>query len=140
MAKIVDARTSQNASFAGSIAVPITVINTPQLVGQIGLNTMPGMKNPRVQMIASVSLTLPLALAGITITIVRGTLPTDPLVFSATQTFDLSVLAPQVVTVAASDYLPPDAPQLVYTMFVASNILGTIRVGPESLNGTLLSD
>jgi len=140
MTQVIDARTSQNASYAGSIAAPILFIGTPQLVGQIGLNTLGTTGIPRVQLTGTVSVTLPLALAGITVTVVRGTLPTDPLVYSATQTFDLTILAPQVITFTASDYNPPLEPQLTYTMFVASNILGTVRVGPESFNGTLYSD
>ncbi len=140
MGTYLDARTSQNASFAGSIAIPILVINTPQLFGQIGLITEGVTTNPRVLLKGTISVTLPLDLAGITITIVRGTLPTDPLVYSATSTFDLSVLAPQVITFSAADFTPPVTPQLTYTAFVASNILGTIRVGPESFDGILVSD
>lgn len=140
MGTYLDARTSQNASYAGSIAIPILVINTPQLFGQIGLITEGVTTNPRVILKGTISISLPLALAGITITIVRGTLPTDPLVYSATSTFSLSVLAPQVITFSAADFLPPVTPQLTYTAFVASNILGTIRVGPESFDGILVSD
>lgn len=42
MSQFIDARTSQNASLANSIAIPILVINTPQLFGQIGLITTAG--------------------------------------------------------------------------------------------------
>ncbi|WP_233183054.1 hypothetical protein [Paenibacillus sonchi] len=74
----MDARTSQNASTANSIAIPILVINTPQLFGQIGLITEGITTNPRVLLKGTISIQLPLALAGITIRIVRGTLSTDP--------------------------------------------------------------
>ncbi|WP_440111002.1 hypothetical protein [Paenibacillus sp. QZ-Y1] len=140
MSQFLDARTSQNASFANSIAVPILVINTPQLFGQIGLLTEGAGANPRVQLKGTVSVQLPLALVGITITIVRGTLPTDPLIYSATSTFSLSVLAPQVITFSANDFNPPITPQLTYTAFVSSNLLGTIRVGPENFDGAVYSD
>ncbi|MFK0523488.1 hypothetical protein ACINKY_14865 [Paenibacillus illinoisensis] len=141
MSQFIDARTSQNASLANSIAVPILVVNTPQLFGQIGLITTAGMgANPRVQMKGTVSVQLPLALVGITITVVRGTAPTDPIVYSATSTFNLSVLAPQVITFSADDYNPPVLPQLTYTAFISSNLLGTIRVGPENFDGALYSD
>ncbi|MEK4437270.1 MULTISPECIES: hypothetical protein [Paenibacillus] len=141
MSQFIDARTSQNASLANSIAVPILVVNTPQLFGQIGLITTAGMgANPRVQMKGTVSIQLPLALVGITITVVRGTAPTDPIVYSATSTFNLSVLAPQVITFSADDYNPPVLPQLTYTAFISSNLLGTIRVGPENFDGALYSD
>ncbi|PAF30681.1 hypothetical protein [Paenibacillus sp. 7516] len=141
MSQFIDARTSQNASLANSINVPILVANTPQLFGQIGLVTTAGMgANPRVQMKGTVSVQLPLALVGITITVVRGTAPTDPIVYSATSTFSLSVLAPQVITFSADDYNPPVLPQLTYTAFISSNLLGSIRVGPENFDGALYSD
>ncbi|WP_340398895.1 hypothetical protein [Paenibacillus sp. FSL H8-0079] len=141
MSQFIDARTSQNASLANSIAIPILVINTPQLFGQIGLITTAGIgANPRVQFKGTVSVQLPLAVAGITITIVRGTLPTDPVIYSATSTFSLSILAPQIITFSADDFNPPITPQLTYTAFVSSNLLGTVRVGPENFDGVLFSD
>ncbi|OXM86314.1 hypothetical protein [Paenibacillus rigui] len=142
MSKLIDARTSQNASYANSIAIVNLVINTPQLVGQIGLITEGVGAKPRVLLNGTLAVQLPLLplLTTVTITIVRGTLPTDPLVYSAAQNLDLSILGPQIFTVAAADYLPPITPQLTYSMFVSSSLLGTIRVGPESFNGTLVSD
>ncbi|AIQ58405.1 hypothetical protein [Paenibacillus borealis] len=140
MGTYVDGRTSQNASTANSIAIPILVINAPQLFGQIGIISQGVTTNPRVILKGTVSVQLPLALVGVTITIVRGTLPTDPLVYSATSTFSLSVLAPQVITFSADDFIPPITPQLTYTAFISSNLLGTIRVGPESFDGILVSD
>ncbi|ALA42115.1 hypothetical protein [Paenibacillus peoriae] len=140
MGTFIDGRTSQNASTANSIAIPITVLNTPQLFGQIGLNTQGSTGTPRVLLKGTISLQLPLALVGITITIVRGTVVTDPVVYSATSTFSLSLLAPQVIAFSADDFNPPITPQLVYTAFVSANLLGTIRVGPESFDGILVAD
>ncbi|PQP80484.1 hypothetical protein C0Q44_27275 [Paenibacillus sp. PCH8] len=141
MSQFIDARTSQNASLANSIAIPILVINTPQLFGQIGLVTGGSIgANPRVQFKGTVSVQVPLAVAGITITIVRGTLSTDPVIYSATSTFSLSILAPQIITFSADDFNPPITPQLTYTAFVSSNLLGTVRVGPENFDGVLYSD
>ncbi|MFK0522697.1 hypothetical protein ACINKY_10885 [Paenibacillus illinoisensis] len=140
MTTFLDARTSQNASLANSISVPILVINTPQLFGQIGLLTAGAGTNPRVQFKGTVSVTLPLALAGITIRVVRGTQATDPAVYSATATFALSVLAPQVITFSGNDFNPPILPQLTYTAFISSNLLGTVRVGPENFDGFIVSD
>ncbi|AET60695.1 hypothetical protein HPL003_19785 [Paenibacillus terrae HPL-003] len=140
MGTFIDGRTSQNASTANSIAIPITVLNTPQLFGQIGLITLGITGTPRVLLKGTLSVQLPLTLVGITITIVRGTLPTDPIVYSATSTFSLSLLAPQVITFSADDFNPPITSQLVYTAFVSSNALGTIRVGPESFDGILVGD
>lgn len=140
MGTYLDGRTSQNASYANSIAIPITLLNTPQLFGQVGLISEGVTTNPRVILKGTISLQLPLALLGINITIVRGTLPTDPLVYSASSTFNLSVLAPQVITFSADDFNPPVTPQLTYTAFVSSNLLGTIRVGPENFDAILVSD
>ncbi|WP_025683320.1 hypothetical protein [Paenibacillus maysiensis] len=140
MGTFIDGRISQNASFANSISIPITVLNTPQLFGQIGLNTLGITGTARVLLKGTLSVQLPLALVGITITIVRGTLPTDPIVYSATSTFSLSITAPQVIAFSADDFNPPITPQLVYTAFVSSNLLGTIRVGPESFDGILVGD
>lgn len=140
MGTFIDGRTSQNASTANSIAVPILVINTPQLFGQIGLISAGITGVPRVLLKGTISIQLPLALVGITITIVRGTAITDPVVYSATSTFSLSLLAPQVITFSADDYNPPITPQLTYTAFVSSNLLGTVRVGPESFDGILVGD
>ncbi|MCP1426746.1 hypothetical protein CXK86_11150 [Paenibacillus sp. BGI2013] len=140
MSTFLDARTSQNASLANSIAIPILLLNTPQLFGQIGLQTAGAGANPRVQFKGTVSVQLPLALAGITITVVRGTLSTDPVIYSATSTFGLSVLAPQVITFSGNDFNPPILPQLTYTAFISSNLLGTVRVGPENFDGFVVSD
>ncbi|MBT2291452.1 hypothetical protein J7E73_20460 [Paenibacillus albidus] len=140
MGTYVDGRTSQNASYGNSISIPILVLNDPQLFGQVGLVSQGVTPNPRVLLKGTISVQLPLALVGITITIVRGTLPTDPLVYSATSTFGLSILSPQVITFSADDFNPPVTPQLTYTAFVSSNLLGTIRVGPESFDAILVSD
>lgn len=140
MTIFVDSRTSQNSSFANSINIPILAINTPQLFGQIGLLTEGSGTNPRVVFSGTISVQVPLALVGVTVTIVRGTLPTNPVVYSATSTFNLSVLAPQVINFTATDFNPPVTPQLTYTAFISTNLLGTIRVGPESFNGQLYTD
>ncbi|MDF2927217.1 MAG: hypothetical protein K0R57_6131 [Paenibacillaceae bacterium] len=140
MSLFIDGRTSQNASTSNSIAIPILVIDTPQMFGQIGLNSDGAVGIPRVQFTGTVAVQLPLALVGVTITVVRGTLPTDPLVYSATSTFSLSVLAPQVITFSGNDYNPSVTPLMTYTAFIAANLLGTIRVGPENFDGILIGD
>lgn len=138
MTALLDARTSQNASTAGSIAVPILVVDTPQLFGQVGLNlyNAPTDSTIAVQFSGVIAVQLPLALVAITITVVRGTLPTDPVVFSQSSTFDLSVLAPQDIAFSGSDFNVPHVANQPYTAFISSNLLGTIRVGPESFNAS----
>jgi hypothetical protein len=140
LAQFLDLRTSQNASYANSIAIPILAVDTPQLVGQVGLNTGNAGANLRVELKGTVAVQLPLALVAITLTVVRGTLPTDPIVFSSSQSFNLEVIAPQVISFNGADYEPPEASQQTYTMFISSSLLGTIRVGPESFTGIAVSD
>lgn len=138
MVKLLDARTSQNASYANSILSPITVLNAPELVGQIGLQTAGATGVVRVQFTGSVSLFLPVLSIGVAIAVVRGTLPTDPLVYSLSEV--ITVGGQQTFTFTGSDFNPPLAPQLTYTMFVAVTAVGAIRVGPESFNGAAYSD
>jgi len=139
MTKLLDARTSQNASESNSIAIPMLVINTPQLFGQVGLNTQGG-SNMRVTFQGTIAVQLPLAMVGVTIRVVRGTMATDPLVFSCTNTYNLSVLAPQAISFNGADFNPPVAAQTTYTAFISTNLLGTIRVGPESFSAVVYSD
>lgn len=141
MAKLVDARTSQNASTASSIAIPILVVNTPQLFGQVGLNATGAGANIRVVLSGTVAVQLPLALVTVTVTVVRGTLSVDPVVYSGTTTFNLSVLAAQLINFTGSDFNPPGiGGQITYTAFISANLLGTIRVGPESFAAVAYSD
>lgn len=141
MTKLLDARVSLNAALFNSIAIPIPVINTPQLFAQIGLITAGAGPNPRVSLKGTITVRLPLALFQVRITIVRGTLPTDPLVYSANHTYGLGgLLVPEVIMFSANDYNPPVTPQITYTAFITTNLLGTVRVGPESFDGFIVSD
>lgn len=141
MAQFLDARVSQNATSTNSISIPIPVINTPTLFAQIGLLTAGAGPNPRVQIKGTITVQLPLALFIVTITIVRGTVATDPIIYSASTTYGLSgIIAPEVITFSANDFNPPITPQLTYSAFISTNLLGTVRVGPENFDGFLVSD
>lgn len=142
MARFLDLRTSQNASYANSISVPILSINEPQLTGRIGLATQNAGSNIRVELQGTVSLQLPLLPVATTvnISIVRGTSPNSPLVYSATQSMNISVVGPQVFTINALDFNPAAAVQLTYSMYVSVTALGVTRVGPESFSGIAVSD
>jgi hypothetical protein len=144
MAQLLDARTSQNASFANSISEEILAVDTPELVGQVGLNIFNPTGIIRVQFTGTVAVEVPIlpVVTAITVTVVRGTLPTDDLVYSAEQNLELSVLAPQIITFTGSDLdVPaPASNHLVYTMFISSDTIGTTRVGPESFNAAAYSD
>ena len=141
MTKLLDTRVSLSAALFNSIAIPIPIINTPQLFAQIGLITAGAGPNPRVFLKGTITVQLPLALFQVRITVVRGTAPTDPLVYSANHTYGLGgLLVPEVITFSANDYNPPVTPQITYTAFISTNLLNTIRVGPESLDGFIVSD
>lgn len=113
-------------------------------MGQIGLQTAGVGTNPRVQLKGIVTMQLPLApvVTTITVTITRGFLPTDTLVYSASQVLDVAIVGPQVLTVSADDFNPPIpvSGHITYTMFVPSSAVGVIRVGPENFDGALYSD
>ncbi|QZN77388.1 hypothetical protein [Paenibacillus sp. DR312] len=144
MTRLLDARSSQNASLANSISIPILSGVFPQLFGQIGLLTDGAGSQLRVQLKGTV--TLETRFSGgplpypITITIVRGTLATDPVIYSAATTLVLDRLAPQVITFSASDFNPPLLPQLTYTAFVIAFEIPIYRVGPENFDGFVVSD
>lgn len=145
MARLLDARTSQNASFQQSISS--STPTTPTLFGQLGLECL----NPggiiRVQFSATVGIAfLPNSLnTSVLIQIVRGTQSSDPLVYSAI--FFLPATAPNGNTIipftaTGSDFNVPAPPnnQLVYTAFISSNSSTPLRIGPESFNAAAYSD
>jgi hypothetical protein len=143
MTKLLDARTSQNASFANSIAIPITAINTGQLWAQQTLNLAGGTANTvRVEFSGTISLQLPLipVATNVLIFIVRGTTPSSLIIFSAAENLNLAIVGPQVLSFAASDFYAPNISPVTYTAIVSVTALGTTRVGPESLNLTAYSD
>jgi hypothetical protein len=143
MTRLLDARTSQNASFANSISIPITVTNAGQLWAQQALNLSGGTAFAvRVDFSGTIALQLPLTpiATNVTIFIVRGTTPSDLIIFSAAENLNTSIIGPQILSFAASDFNAPNISPVTYTAFVSVNTLGTTRVGPESLNLTAYSD
>jgi len=142
MARLLDARTSQNASYANSISIPVGT--TPQLFAQQTLNTTGATQNLRTQISGTASVqfsALPIATT-ITITIVRGTTPSDLIIYSVRQVLDISILGPQVLSFSASDFNVPITANntVVYTAFISASAIGTVRVGPESFNLSVYSD
>ncbi|SEM89848.1 hypothetical protein [Paenibacillus sp. OV219] len=139
VASLLDSKTSQNASYANSISIPITVINTPNLIAQQTLNLSAGTAGQtRVEFsgVAAVQLPLlPLA-TNITIFVTRGLTSGDVNVFSAAQNLDLSILGPQLIAFSGSDFNAPNIASQAYSVFIQSSALGTVRVGPESFNFT----
>jgi hypothetical protein len=144
MAKLLDARTSQNASYANSISIPFTVINAPQLFAQLTLSLTGAVGLVRAQYTGVAAIQLPLlpVLTSVTITVVRGTTPSDLIIFSETQTLNTAIAGPQVIAFTGSDFNVPItiAGTVVYTVFISANSIGATRVGPESFNALVFSD
>jgi len=142
LAKLLDAQTSQNASYANSISIPVST--TPQLFAQLTASTAGATGTVRTEMTGTVTVQLPLlpVATSITVTIVRGTTLSDLIIYSVRQVLELSVLGPQVLSFTASDFNVPITAnnQVVYTAFVSASVIGTVRVGPESFNATVYSD
>lgn len=142
-ARFLDSKTSQNASYANSIAIPISVIGTPQLVAQQTLDLSAGTAGlTRVEFTGIIALQLPLlpAVTNITLDVYRGLTTGGVLVFSASENLNINLLGPQLITIAGSDFNAPNISGVAYTVFVTASVLGTIRVGPESYNFTGVSD
>ena len=141
--RLIDARTSQNASYANSISVPI-LLGEQELFGRVVLLTNGATGLLRTQLNGTVTVQLPLlpVATTVTVTIVRGLAPTDLVIYSASEALELSVIGPQVISFTASDFrvpIPLDN-RLAYTAFVSANVVGTVRVGPESFNAAVYSD
>ncbi|MEO2203092.1 hypothetical protein ABGV42_05045 [Paenibacillus pabuli] len=143
MTKLLDARTSQNASYGNTISIPLPA-NTPVAIGEVGLNATNAGGNIRVQFSGIAELAFPTAPpfdSVISISIVRGT---DSLVAYALYSVSVSEANPnavQVVTINASDFnvpLPPSN-ELVYTLYLFCTADAT-RIGMESFNVAAYSD
>jgi hypothetical protein len=135
----LDGRTSQNASLANSMVTPI-LIGQESLFGVVGLDVSKATTGQiRVEFNGTVAVQLPLipVLTSVTITIIRGTQQSGfTTVYSARQQLSLEIAGPQLVTFSGADFNPPkpDSGPLVYTAFIRSSAIGTIRVGPESFS------
>ncbi|MCG7381854.1 hypothetical protein [Paenibacillus sp. ACRRY] len=139
MARFLDGRVSINAPLLGSIYTPLPLLNAPFRFGQIGLQTQGAGANLRVQLAGTVSVLLPPIPVGITIRVVRGALPSDPVVYLATYT--LPMIAPSnIITFSTNDFNPPQLDQLTYTAYISSNMANVVRNGPENFDGFVVSD
>ncbi|MGE6716974.1 hypothetical protein ACQKGD_06290 [Peribacillus frigoritolerans] len=146
MGTFLDSQISQNISYSGGIAIPLSP--TPALFGTLGLNTAGAGPNLRVQFSATVAISSLVTVAvPITIEIYRGVGPGRVLVYSATETSPvigaLGVASRRIITVTGSDYRPPNPGNLVYQAFISipgGIVLVPTRTGPESLNSAAYSD
>ena len=139
MTKVVDVRTSQNATEHNQISIPVTR-NTETLFAQIGLNTLTTAGVPRVTMSGIIALDITRPHTTVTVTIVRGTMETDPVVLRVTTVVNPESHKPFILTFNGADFNPPVIPEIVYSVFVTVDRKGVTRVGPESFFGHLHSD
>ncbi|MBM7568772.1 hypothetical protein [Paenibacillus sacheonensis] len=144
MARLLDARTSQNKSYTDLDSTTILQANTPTPIGVVGLNTIGASGTIRVQFTGIAELRLPDPLTPdtvIIIIIVRGTDLTGIPVARALYGTGNTVSPIQVITINASDYNVPYPPsnELIYTLFLFCTIEAT-RVGMESFNAIAFSD
>ncbi|PFR98123.1 hypothetical protein [Priestia megaterium] len=142
MAQLVDAKSSQNASYANSISVPI-LATAQQIFAQLTLSTAGATGPLNTLMTGTLTVQLPIlpVATTVTLTIVRGTNVSDLEIYSVSENLTLSVLGPQVISFTASDFnVPiPGNGQITYTAFISADVLGTVRVGPESFNAAIYS-
>lgn len=144
MTRLLDARTSQNASFFASISSDFSFDPVP--FAQVGLNCVNPTGIIRVEFTATATIEIPAESGSIAVLmdVVRGTLPTDTLVYSGAFIEGNNTLTvTRAFTVTGSDYNVPAPPsnQLVYTAFLRCPDAVTLtRVGPESFNAAVYCD
>jgi hypothetical protein len=146
MSQFLDARTSQNASYGGSISIELTP-NISTLIGVVGLNVVGASGVIRVTFNGVAVIRLPDMAplpedSVITIGVVRSSV-FDP---SKIVGYEFIPLLPtdagvKVLNLTLSDYnVPyPASNELVYSLGVSSSVGGT-RVGPESFYAVAYSD
>ncbi|MGG1942200.1 hypothetical protein ABFY57_21255 [Paenibacillus polymyxa] len=144
MTRLLDARTSQNASYGNTISIPLPA-NTAVAIAELGLEVTGAGENMRVQLSGIAELAFPTTPpfdSVISFSIVRGDV--DSLVAYTLYSVSVSEVNPnavQVVTINASDYnipLPPSN-ELVYTLYIFCTADAT-RIGMESFNAVAYSD
>ncbi|TYP69506.1 hypothetical protein [Paenibacillus methanolicus] len=143
MTKLLDARTSQNASFADSISIPLAA-NTSAVIGSIGLNVTGAGDLIRVILNGIATVSLPTEIPPgevVLLSVVRGIAPDETVV--GNEAIPLTPLDSgiQILNITISDYNVPYPPsnELVYSLVLFSTI-GCVRVGPESFNAVAYSD
>lgn len=143
MAIFLDSKTSQNASYANSISIPISFLAAPVMIAQQTLNLSGGNAGlTRVSFSGTIALQLGLlpALTNVTIGVYRGMDTSGVLVYSSAENMTLNLLGPQLFSISGSDFNAPNLANVTYSVFVSVSLLGVTRVGPESFNFTGVTD
>jgi hypothetical protein len=130
MGRFLDQRSSENSSFFGNpdTAVPAA----PVLWGVVGLQTQ-GVANPIVNLSGTIGLSTVAAGSTVLVTVNRGTLVTDPIIYTAVLT---SIAGPVVYSFNVQDLAAPAAAQTAYSTFVSTvSAVAATRSGPEVFYG-----
>ncbi|MFC4302058.1 hypothetical protein [Cohnella boryungensis] len=142
MTRLLDARTSQNASFVNSAVVPLRS-GESALMGIVGLRVINPTGIIRVDLYAIATFfSEPGGIITYFITIHRGPTEADPLVYSGAQfQYISSRSSVQSVFAIASDFdvSAPASGQLTYSVYLQSTV-DSIRSGPESFNAVAYCD
>lgn len=146
MVRTLDARTSQNSTYAGGEGEAF--LNQTSRIGRVGLNTAGYEGVIRVQLngICSTFVSVDDNVT-LTLFVVRGSQPTDPIVVSNNLIiYPSSSISTNIFTLnlVGSDYNPVPVANLIYTLYIsstsnASSGIVTTR-GPQSFNGIAFSD
>ncbi|OLS34057.1 hypothetical protein [Bacillus sp. MRMR6] len=145
MTRFLDAQISQNISYSDAISIPLS--STPTLFATLGLNLSAAGPNRRVQFTGTIAVSsLAQVLVPINIEIYRGTGPNRVLVYSASETSQVSgtlgVASRRIITLTGADFNPPPA-FLIYQAFISipgGVPIAPTRTGPESFNAQAYSD
>jgi len=147
VAKFLDQKTIQSASYANSILIPICLNQTNLSVGELSINTQNASGTIRISFSGTVSVLYPFLSENgeIILSVSRGTTttPAQGIVYSVSQILEANVYASKAITFTGADYnvpLPPAGEAVVYTLFIRSSILGVMRTGPESFNVMVVSN
>ncbi|SEO55910.1 hypothetical protein [Paenibacillus sp. OV219] len=143
LSKLLDARTSQNASNGNSINIEL-LADTPTMIGVVGLIVTGASGIIRVQLSGIAAIDIPEKLPEekvVALGAIRGTLPTDPIIGYTRYEFSRAESGVKILHLTASDYnVPfPASHELVYSLFLFSSE-GCTRIGPESFNASAFSD
>ncbi|MGZ9585221.1 hypothetical protein [Paenibacillus marinisediminis] len=138
MTRLLDVRTSQNAS-ENNIAIPVER-NTQTLFAQVGLDATGAVGVIRTTMAGMIALKITRPNTTVTITVVRGTTASSPVVLKLATTVSENDECPLILTFAGADFDVPFSPEIVYSVFLLVDRKGVTRTGPESFYAQLYSD
>ena len=144
MTRLIDARTSMGLSTTDLSPDPFPV-GDPVLAGQVGLNvpqSTPGIIRIQFDGVIGAQLGITSDVT-ITLTLVNGTLSTDPIVYQSITSYTGSPASSNniLIPLSASVYnIPaPVSGLLIYSLYVTVSAF-ILRSGPESLNASAYTD